>query len=424
MNTKKLSASRTAASAILIAAAAGFLSSSALADTWRVNPKMSANIGYVDSVRLADDSDSAIVLAGYGKVEFGRYAERNSLVLDVGLNFNRYETDDTSLNEDERPFAGLKFNYAISERAEATLNAGYFEDLINGDANSTFDQEELNTDTDTGFSGEQLKRGTIKFEPSVGYRVSERIGVEASYYYKERSYDRNGGISDSDDHDFRLGGSYSFNDRYTLVSELKNIRFETNLDQKVTGNTFTFGLRHKYSEVAQITYNVGWNEMDFESNLGDTSDSVFTANVRWNLRQEKANFSALLERAQYPSASGGFVLTDLLSVAGNWRLSEKFSAEVSARYFQNESVISGLENNDDRDYLTLAPTLSYLLNEKWKIDLRYRYSKQTRDGVSAVAGVPAMGGMPAILPVAGVPGTSFDQSQITIGISYTPLREF
>lgn len=396
-------------SALFASTLAGvFLSSAPVsAETWRVNPQFSIGTGYTDTVRLTNDSDSAISVLGYGKVTVSRHSERSRLNFDAGFSFNRYETDDTFLNEDERPFFGVGASYDLTERTRFKLRSSYVEDLISGESPIDVDSDEISQDNDTGFTREQLIRETITFQPTIETRLNERLSLEGVYKLQERSYDRFIGIQDSSNHDGRVTLSLTMNPKIDWLVQARGLYSDTSLDQEVTGYTASVGLRQKYSEVGKLTYFVGWSDMDFESNINPAapqkfSDSVLSASVQWDVQGETTNVQSILGRTQSPSASGGFVVSNYLSVTGRWRLSEKLEGSLYGRIFRNESVVSGFDVNDDRDYLTIVPTFSYLLTEKWKISLRYKYTRSKRE----------------------TDGSAFDQNQVSLGIKYTPLREF
>lgn len=382
------------------------LSAPSFAETWKFWPRLSVGGGYIDDVVLVQNSDSAIQYSGYGLMEAARLTERGESIFGVGVDFNKYETNQPDLEEDERLFGHIDTNYRVTERSKFLFNMAYVEDLISADSASSLDGSDAITDTDIGFLTTQAKRETFSVTPRYETAINERVGLAVEYSYIDRGYDENILISDSQQHVFGMEGTMTLTERYAAFVEINGGVFETELDDEVKGYTALFGVNHQYSDIARLSYGIGYNSQDTSTNgqnggpIVDEKKSIVTGRVTWNLQGERSNFDAIIQRTQRPSASGNFVVADLYSLSGAYGLTERTGISIQLRYFDNESKVTNNSGRDNRTFFTVSPTFRWRFSEHWFFDLRYTYNDQDRENDS----------------------DNFSNNSILLGVSYKPNK--
>lgn len=378
------------------------------AETWKLLPKYGVSAGYNDAIQLRENPDSASSVFGYLNAELGRFTEISTFKFHGGGEISKYDSSFPGLNEDFLPFAGISYESQSSERSSWGFSAIYEEDLINQSSRGGAIDEEVSEDTTTGLLNEQLKRETISANAGAAWSVNERAGLSVEYALKQRSYTAAAGLRDSDRHKLDLTLSTAFTDKMAFLTTVGALRFDINnvrglapVEQQVDGYSLDIGIRHKLSEISTVTYLIGYDDMEFENEGEMFSDSALTGRVAWNVKGEKSRYQFLAQRSQNPSAAGGFVVTDLIGLTGTWALGELISTRFQGRYYENKSR-AGLANPlDERNYLSLSPSLLYKINEKIDLNLSYTYRRQKRDADVS----------------------SFDSNEVSIGITYTPLSE-
>ncbi len=386
----------------------GIATASAYGETWKLWPQFGLEAGYNDAIQLREDADDSSAVQGFLQMEAGRFTESSEMTFYVGADFRKYETDAEGLNEDLLPYFGVNYDSNLSERTKINLRATYTEDLINQSTSSEELDDEVSDDSETGLLDEQFKRDTAQVDASWSHNLTEKMNITLGYGFRDRSYQTDSNLRDSERHKLTLGASRALSDKTAFTVELEALDFKnksSNLsftsDQSVDGYELRVGLLHNLSEISDFSYELGFSDMDFDANTGSFSDSVISGRVRWRSRGETSRYQLLAQRTQNPSASGGFVVTNLVGITGTWAFSERFAGRIQTRYFENSSQVEAAGNLDDRDYLTFSPSLLYKLSEKWDLNLNYSYRRQKRDTQSS----------------------SFDSNEFSIGIQYTPLRE-
>lgn len=385
-----------------------FLSVNSAAETWKLLPKYGVSAGYNDAIQLRENPDSASSVFGFLNAEFGRFTEISTLKFHGGGEISKYDSSLSALNEDFLPFAGVSYESKSTERSSWNLSAFYEEDLVNQSSRSSAIDDEVSEEATEGLLNEQFKRETVTATAGAAWSVSERVGLSLDYTLKQRSYTAAAGLRDSDRHKFDLTLSTAFTDKMAFLTTVGALRFDINnvnglapVEQQVDGYSLDIGIRQRLSEISTVTYLIGYDDMEFENRGEMFSDSALTGRVAWNVRGEKSRYQFLAQRSQNPSAAGGFVVTDLIGLTGTWALGELISTRFQGRYYENKSR-AGLANPlDERDYLTLSPSLLYKINEKIDLNLSYTYRRQKRD----------------------TDVSSFDSNEVSIGITYTPLSE-
>ena len=89
-----------------------------------------------------------------------------------------------------------------------------------------------------------------------------------------------------------------------------------------------------------------------------------------------------IRRVIAPQSNGGEVVRDEVAAYIRRSLTKRLNAEIGIRFFQEESVFSGL-GRLDRDYLRIDPALNWRLAPRWTLSARYTYTLNDETGLQS-----------------------------------------
>lgn len=348
----------------------------AFGEEWKINSSGTASLDFDDNVNLeaGNGGESAVTATLVPVVSVDRKAETLDLSLQGTVRLVRHYGIEN--HEGENP--SLNFNATKRfEKATASLNTAY--------QRQSTRQSEL---ADTGLINTQSVRQSISIDPGLSYQLTERdnlsfnagvnavafSGGENGQFNNFRSYSWQSTWSRQSSENFRyqiiLNGSY-FRPSAGVASDTYGF---------LTGRNWMLTEKLSLDTLGGIRYQIVKDLPGAAQNSGGIG-TQFQASLTYS--GEVTTISGSLNRAVSPSAGGRTLETDTVGVAVSHQLSETLSVSFSANGTLSRPS-GGDTNTTTRQFYSLAPSLSWRINERLSLtaDLQHR-SQSLNEGDSA-----------------------------------------
>lgn len=287
---------------------------------------------------------------------------------------------------------------AKNPNAQYVTLASYYNTLLNNwrlngyyrrDTTSTKVTEVQTVDSTDGGTGPsvvninlvpvEVRQNDLSLQPSWEHRLTELTHLTLSYSFDDVFYDNTTGtsLSDYQQHGVSAGVGHVLTEKDTVgvLATAKAFRASSS-DHKadVYGAQLTY--EHAYSQTLRGTLRVGGRFVS--STVGnqtdDTSGLLLTATLNKKY-SELTSYRFILERSVLPSGAGTVVQADHLNAAMFRTLSSRLNFALWGRVFNEESINTNT-SNVNRVYISVEPSLRYLLTRFWSIDGSYQYRWQ------------------------------------------------
>jgi hypothetical protein len=351
-----------------------------LAADWSVSPRLSITESYDTNVLFSQDQKIDDFVTYVQPAVSGTYRTRRlDVTLDAALGIEKYiqEEDLDTVDEDYRG----SFTYALFQTLGLTLG-GFF-------------RKDTSLETELAEAGLLVNReDRRRYGGNVGlnYTYSPRLSFSGAWYrsyieYPDNPSDLQGYRSDSLDFIAQyiltprniLTGNviYSVTDYDPQSAETFSIT-----DRSITNYTFLPAFRHYLAETSYIFGGIGYRytESEFkivqkppfdqifpDSDISERTDGFiydFGVHKDW----KKGSWELTAGRDQYSSLEGISFERDRIAFSGTYQLSDRFVGSGTASYSRNRSDEE--ETDDDREYFTLSPAVSY----RWTPNITLRGS--------------------------------------------------
>jgi hypothetical protein len=348
--------------------------SPARAERWQLQPAASLDTGYDDNVRLTPvDSEGAFSAKLNGALRAIRSTEISDIRFELGLAGTRYsgisDLDNTS------GFAGLDLGYRL-ERSRFRLGTRF-------DSLSTLYSEQATT----GLIQENRQQNRFSVTPGWTYLLSERATLDLAANYAEVSYEDVGlePLFDYRVGSIDLGGSYGLTERFGLTGRLSYGRYETRgITNEYDNLGLQVGAEYQISEKASVAALVGFRQTEQTLEVLDgltqsNTSSGPTYALSYTRRLERGGaFDLEARRELLPSGNSEVLDTTGLSAGLTYPLVPRWLLGLDASAYRNRSP-GGERRDNDRRFVSVAPRLSFEIDESWRVSLVYRFRWQERD---------------------------------------------
>ncbi len=364
----------------MVAFAISTLPLGAMAETWVYTPIITLGASYDDNFRLTTAPHGSVTGANVrAALAFTRVSDELSVDGRGVLDFNRYSGDKVPNENNQALYA------TIARRLELDtfkLFGSYKRDTTLKDINQGFDLNDptLVPDPDAGITTTRIRRNTFRLLPSWKRQLDELTDMTLDYEYRNVSY-KDGDVVSLNDYDsHRLRGTVSrhlteLDTGSVSVSYLTYNSDAANADYD--SYSISVGFDHAFDETLKGGARLGWRSTN--SDTGDDTGLVYELHVRKDT--ELAIYSAKLERRLAPSGTGDRNDTDQLLLQMKRSLSPTLDLNIRARYFKVDSN----NDNNDRDYLSFEPGISWSFRQWWTLGFSYTYRRQKYDRAASSA---------------------------------------
>jgi len=356
-----------------------------LAADWYVSPSLSITESYDTNVLFSSDQKIDDFVTYVQPGASGVYRTRRlDITFDAGLGIEKYiqEEDFDTVDQDYKG----SLTYALLQTLDLNMG-GFF-------------RKDTSLETELAEAGLLVNReDRRRYGGNVGlkYTYSPRLSFSGAWYrsyteYPDDPSDLQGYRSDSLDFtaQYILGPrsilmgnvNYSVTDYDPQSAETYSIT-----DRSITNYTFLPTYRHYLAETSYIFGGIGYRytESEFkivqkppfdqifpDSDISEQTDGfIFDFGVHKDWKKGSLELTA--GRDQYSSLDGISFERDRITFSGTYQLSERFVGSGSASYSQNRSDEE--ESDDDREYFTLSPAISYRLTPNISLRGSVNYSK-------------------------------------------------
>ncbi len=361
----------------------------ASAAEWQIDPVVALRAGYNDNIRLQAENEvaSTEIILSPG-VTFSRSTQSSMISSSLNTSIRRYlEESDV---DDETATLLLNAQHSM-ERSSLGL-------AVNLTRDTTLDSQL----DETGLVLGRINRFRTSIDPSWSYSFSERMLMRLEYGYSNLDYeDEPDQISppDSLSHRGQISLSRIINERSTGNLTLGHVSSENDDDFESRFTYLQAGGSYQFNETLSVSFSGGmrYSESKYPANQrililspgfvleeivlpveveNEQDGYVFNASINKNFLRGSLSLGASQD---ITTAASGF-LTEVFKVTlgSTYRLSETLSTGLQAQLFQTETD-NPVSTGDQRDYISIAPSLTWAFDRFWRLGASYRYSEQTHD---------------------------------------------
>ncbi len=352
-----------------------------MAAEYSLTPTVNGQMIFDDNVLLTESATFSRIDEINPSLQAKRQTETSSLGFTVGANIQRYSAFENL--DDENPYINFNGNKSF-ERIEYGLTASYREDLARNDAA-----------LDSGQFASQARVISRQLSPSVTYNLTERDTLKASLTLDDRRYSTNQ-FSDNESQSWVLAWQRKVTERLTTGISVNHVDYESfnDLEQSESdGQSASLIVNYDLTETLRLTASAGGRKQTTETTIGQQTDSDTSYGAVYDvaLRQlyEQSELTVALARGLTPSSLGGVDEQDSLDVSWVYAFSERLQFNLLATYI--ESTPTNTFNGQTREYLQIAPTLSWQLAEATALSLGYQFRQQKQSSTDAQSNAVILG---------------------------------
>ncbi len=387
-----------------------FLSNSASAAVWLVDPTVTLSQGYDDNYRLdtsSSNEDEVSTTKLSGELALKGKSERLDVKAILKLDAINYSGDDDDLDDRNNQSVRLTSAYRTTERNSLSLRGNYFRDTIARTTQSLFLPDDdipfdPDQDVDVNLLRDDARRTRFTISPGWDYRLNESTSLGLGYTYSDLSFsgeDSNSSLNESDSQEITASLNRQVTERDRVTGRITESYYRPDNDQDVDTLAVTLEWVHKFSESFEMDFKIGGRDSDFE-NTQKSSDSGFIGNIGATKRTDLTTYRINIEQRASPSASGNQVEVDEIRMDIQRRITEKLTFNFRGRYFDTETT-NDTDSNSNREYISLEPKLKWRFLPSWVVGAGYQYSEEDlKDGGSG------------------------DSNAAFVNISWSPPRQF
>ncbi len=355
--------------------------STLMAAEYSLTPAVNGQMIFDDNVLLTESATFSRIDEVNPSLQAKRQTEISSMAFTLGANIQRYSAFENL--DDENPYINFYGNKSL-ERIEYNLTASYREDLARNDAA-----------LDSGQFASQARVISRQLAPSVTYNLTERDTLKASLTLDDRRYSTNQ-FSDNESQSWLLAWQRKVTERLTTGISINHVDYESFNDFEQSeshGQSASVIVNYDISETLQLSASAGGRKQTTETTTGQQSDSETSYGAVYDvsLRQlyEQSELTVTLARGLTPSSLGGVDEQDSLDINWVYAFSERLQFNLMATYI--ESTPTNTFNRDTREYLQIAPTLSWQLAEATALSLGYQFRQQKQSATDAQSNAVILG---------------------------------
>ncbi len=377
------------ATCLVVLASAG---TPVFANAWQLEPSVGVHLETDDNFKLdnvaADQLEVTYLKASAGLSAVRRApAEQSSATVRV----DAFSFDDSKSELDDRVDFLLRYDTRrVQQRYEWTLQAALLADSLLQDID--LDAElAVEEDIDSGLSREDVRRQRLSLTPTYLYRLTPVSRLRLSGDLSSVNYDNV---------EFQQGTFTVSTNLVDYLSTRANARYEKDInpinswwadlelqDYKSDNSEFSYqsqligaGLRHRFTETSDVALRLAYRNTDFESAGESGSDDGLLTQVEASRTTGRTRYVGRFGRTLFPSGSGDVVLADELVLNAVHQYSELMTLTWRNKLFQNKALRDN--DNADRRFLALEPSLNWRFKRWWVLDAGIRYRREKRDNIA------------------------------------------
>lgn len=355
------------------------------AEQWVFQPTVTLEERYDDNLTLTTGPhDDVIGTILRGILSFSRLSETGGIVGRIHADTSDYSGDDRIDSSKTNIFFTSRMNHN-TELSKLGFKISYKHDstIRNIDTTIGEDTEEpvIDNDTDAGLVDFDIKRNTLKAEPTFFYQLNERSGLNLAYELTDVKYKDNisgSGLFDYDTHRVSAGYIYNLSERDAVSLTLSGSQYTSpdNNDNKVDSYEISAGYRRALTETTIGELILGVNESKQESSISSSDENGYVVRAKLERKTEQTNYLLEISHDLQPSGLGSVNETNEF----DFRLLHGFSTRLKGILNMRYQQSSGFDSNSSakNHYAIIEPGLRWNVTRWWTLSGGLRFRKNKR----------------------------------------------
>jgi len=357
------------------------------AEKWLLSPNITLEERYDDNIRLTTGPHDAVTgTILKGSLGFSRLTENSDVTGRLRLDLSNYSGDDElskELSKNNKNLDLLLSSFSKTELTRWGFDGSFKSDTTLRNIDNTEDLGEELPDPDAGIVTVDIRRNALRLSPSLGYKFSERTGLNIGYSYLDVRYEDNptgSGLFDYDENSISAGMSHGLTERDTINANLGFSSFQSpdNANNQADTYNLTVGFRRAFSEIMYGSIDIGVNYTEQKSDVYSLDSSGYILRLKLNRKTEQKRFNLNIKHDLAPSGTGYLTETSQLNLSVIHHFSKRLSGSLFTRYTYRDRVNSQLENVNR--YFSIRPRLSWKLDRWWTVAGGYQYRSNDSEG--------------------------------------------
>jgi hypothetical protein len=342
---------------------------------WAVSPRVGILEEYNDNLLFSREGQELDDWVTYvtPRVQGTYQTEKLRLSLDSGIGAEKYVDYDEydTIDHDHR----MALSYALS-RALGVNIGGYFQE-------------------DTTLESELVEEGLLvhredrrKFGGNLGftYVFSTRVSVSGDWTARYTEYpDHPLYYDDRRSHTLTLSPRYTLSPKTSLFLNLAytNTEYDEEGNPSIVNYTIAPSFRHDFTQHSYVSGGAGYRYTEEDTLTVDEHSDSFVFDLSFHRNWKKLSLELLSGIDQYSSIDVRSVQRAWLTLKGSYRLGARLTTSAAATLRRNRVDKGGYGGyggyDEDSDYYTVSPALSYDLTPTVRLTGSMDYSKYDYD---------------------------------------------
>lgn len=366
----------------------GAVSPSAWADAWQINPTLTLRQSYDDNFRLTERKDKVWGTNLIASVKLSRLTEDLDINGLVRLDFVKYSGDTDNISDKNNQLFSFNIDkkYALDRLQLRTLLR---RDTLLRSVQLYFDPGEVEIEPGIGVNSavvpRNVRRSRTIIRPSWDHQITERLNGGLEYRYEGVTYDNIGQgeqLLDYRTHTVYARSQYALSERHQLVGSLATSKFDPDQTPTSYNVALRLGIHGQLSETQNYGLEIGprYSRVGRDGQSDDT-DLGASALAFVELKQEVTRYRAQYEHRLRPSSNGKVLETDELILNAYHSLSPRIRVSMRTRMYAT-GALGTSSGGTVKNYIQAAPTLTYVIDPDWRVQLSYRFTTIERNNQS------------------------------------------
>ena len=348
-----------------------WLSPAPAAADWRIEGLFLQELFYDDNVTLVDDDEiDSFGLRAQPGLRLSKEAPNSLLAIEAELTHPRFFSESDLDSTDQR--GAVAYN-----RQSTRMNFGLNAEFVR----NTTRESELD---DTGRIDRSVRRTSFAGGPSFTYLTGPLSRIETSASANRVTFG-----SDEFNDFTNVAGQFAYIQSITPRDEAGLVFAGSHFDSEDTENTeaenyslsarWTRSPNDRFESTIDVGLRLTNSRFDEpggrqnETNIGFN----FRGELEWQFDQGRLNASVL--NAAEPSSDGSLRQRTRAQSIVSYRLTERLSALFTATAERSEDIDAATDEDGERLFFSLSPSLAYQLTEQWRLTGQYRFRGQELD---------------------------------------------
>ncbi len=274
--------------------------------------------------------------------------------------------DESDLNRVNQHY-GLNGNYRLTERWSVSGLARYVKDSIQ---DSQLDET---GSVDVGLDD----RERINAGAGLDYAVSERSAIGSDYNFQKTNFEGRARV-DSESHSVRFFYRRRLQNEKDVITIFPRFVWGDTENYDAYNTTLNFRWDHPFSETldTSITVGVRNTHIDFKDDRDNTTDWGGVADMSLRKRGELTTGLIGFSNRLRPRTNGELINVSRLYTDIDHRLSRRFGIGFAGSVYFSQLIEDDPDDDDDRWFVRVSPSLFYRLTENHLLRLLYSYDWQ------------------------------------------------